>query len=347
VPPADAGKLRDDWMQRAAVVQSYRELAGITDPAQAIGPAPARQAGMSEAFAASVRALGLADDTAMLKAMGRGELEVPVREYARAEALAPPDLSTQIRNNDGARVYTRKQAQAAAAAGNEELARSASALADTIGAEGEQMKVAQAARDEWAEATAPKAEAAAAARAELRTRGTPRWDEPRPGALAEEEREARAVDPVQAERWSTAQAELAELIRQENRTLDPVPEAEREALPDSLADWMEQRVAELDRGDAEGAAAWPEAQAGLDADIDPDALAVMASVDADFAAIDENLARARAGIVQRDEQRALQHAERERAAVDEPAARPEMQAGLDAAAAAARAEADYDADLEI
>lgn len=29
-------RLRDDWMQRAAVVQSYRELAGITDEAAAI-----------------------------------------------------------------------------------------------------------------------------------------------------------------------------------------------------------------------------------------------------------------------------------------------------------------------
>lgn len=64
-------------MQRAAVVEGYRELAGITDPAVAIGPAPARQAGMSEAFAASVRALELADDVALLKAMGRGELASP------------------------------------------------------------------------------------------------------------------------------------------------------------------------------------------------------------------------------------------------------------------------------
>src|SRR5580704_1449295 len=52
----------------------------------AIGPPPSRQAGMTEAFAASVHALELADNAAMLKAMGRGELEAPVREDARAEA---------------------------------------------------------------------------------------------------------------------------------------------------------------------------------------------------------------------------------------------------------------------
>jgi hypothetical protein len=65
------------WKQRAAVVQSYRELAGITDPAQAIGPAPAWRAGMSEAFAASVRALQLPDDTALVKAMGRAAQKNP------------------------------------------------------------------------------------------------------------------------------------------------------------------------------------------------------------------------------------------------------------------------------
>ena len=265
-PPAEPGALLEDWKQRAAVVESYRELAGITDPAQAIGPAPARQAGMSEAFAASVRALQLPDDAAMVKAMGRGELEARVREYARAEAAAPADLSKEIRHSDGARDYTARQAEAARGAGNETLARSAAALADAIAAEGEQMRIAQAARDEWAEATAPKAEAADAARAELGTRGTPRWDEPRPEAQAggvradqaEEVREVQAVDPAQAERWRTAQAELADLIREENRTLDRMPEAEREALPDSLGDWMEQRVAELAQADADRPRPTPE-----------------------------------------------------------------------------------------
>ena len=72
----------------------------------------------------------------------------------------------------------------------------------------------------------------------------------------------------------------------------------------------------------------------------------MASVDADFAAIDDSLARARAAIAQRDEQRALERAERERAAVNEPAAHAGLQAGLEAAPAA-RASADQEPDLEI
>src|SRR5450755_3477952 len=128
VPPAGAGALRDDWMQRAAVVQGYRELGGITDPAQAIGPArpgPARQAGMSEAFAASVRALELPDEAALVKAMGRGELEARVREYARAEAVAPADVQAEVGSIDRTREHFDAQARAAALAGNEELSRSA------------------------------------------------------------------------------------------------------------------------------------------------------------------------------------------------------------------------------
>ena len=85
--------------------QGYRELAGVTDPAVAIGPAPARQAGMSEALAASVRALELPDDAALVKAMGRGELEASVREYARAEAVAPVDVQAAIASIDETRKH--------------------------------------------------------------------------------------------------------------------------------------------------------------------------------------------------------------------------------------------------
>ena len=59
VPPQEPGALREDWERRAAIVESYRESAGITDPAQAIGPVPTGQAQLREAFHASVRALEL------------------------------------------------------------------------------------------------------------------------------------------------------------------------------------------------------------------------------------------------------------------------------------------------
>jgi hypothetical protein len=179
-PPDEPGGLRDDWMQRATVVQGYRELAGITDPAAALGPPPSRQAGMTEAFAASVRALELADNAAMLKAMGRGELEAPVREYARAEAAAPPDVRPQISVADRERKRSLDEIKAARRAGNEELTRSAEDLARRMDAHRARLQVADAARLEWEEATAAQAEAARQARAELEARGPARAEEHKP-----------------------------------------------------------------------------------------------------------------------------------------------------------------------
>ena len=50
VPPAGPGALRDDWAKRAAIVGSYREAIGITDPQAAIGPVPAGKAHLGEAY---------------------------------------------------------------------------------------------------------------------------------------------------------------------------------------------------------------------------------------------------------------------------------------------------------
>ena len=96
MPPAEAGALRDDWQRLAGIVESYREAAGITDPEQAIGPVPSGKAHLAEAFHASVRALRLPDEAALLKAMNQGQLEAQVQEYVRAEAVAPPDVQAEV-----------------------------------------------------------------------------------------------------------------------------------------------------------------------------------------------------------------------------------------------------------
>jgi hypothetical protein len=313
-------------MQRAALVESYRELAGITDPAVAIGPPPSRQAGMSEAFAASVRALGLSDDAALVKAMGRGELEAPVREYARAAAIAPPDVRPQIDLSDSSRKRSLDQAEKARQAGNEELARSNEALARRLDAKLERLQVADAARREWEEATAAKAEAARQARAELEARGPARRDEHRAEAQAAAVRELQADEPAAAPE-PEAQAEIAAGID------EPEPGQE------------------IERADLDAAGVWPEARAEMAADVDPEALTVMASAGADMAAIsrsefDGNLARAQAGAERLAAQRAHDQAERDRAAIDEPASHAETDASLEADVAADRAEV-KDADLEI
>ena len=61
------------------------ELAGITDPAQAIGPVPSGQPDLAETFHASVRALQLPDEAALLRRWGRASLRA-VDEADRAIA---------------------------------------------------------------------------------------------------------------------------------------------------------------------------------------------------------------------------------------------------------------------
>lgn len=290
IPPREPGALLDDWMKRAAVVESYRELAGITDPAVAIGPPPSRQAGMSEAFASSVRALGLPDDAAMLKAMGRGELEAPVRAYARAETVAPPDVRAEIDLTDGAQADAVKRAGKARQARNNAEARAAENLARRMEAHRARLQVAAAARLEWEEATAATAETARQAHAELEARGPARPDEHTPRA----EPEARGV-----------QAD------------EPAPAPEPEPAQ------------ETGRADLE-AEAWPEARAEITAIVDPEALTVMAKAAADLAAASRSLALAHDSAEQLVEQQAHAQAERRQAAINEPTAQAEAQAELDA-----------------
>ena len=110
-PPPEAGPLRDDWLRHAAQVESYREVAGITDPEQAIGPVPAGQPELGELFHGAVRALRLADEAALLKAMGQGEVEAIVDAHDQAVAFAPPDVqprSTSAAGRLGRRAGTRR-----------------------------------------------------------------------------------------------------------------------------------------------------------------------------------------------------------------------------------------------
>jgi hypothetical protein len=170
VPPAQAGALREDWERRAAIVASYRESAGITDPAQAIGPVPAGQAQLREAFHASVVALELPGDQALLRAMGRGQLEAQVSTYARAEALAPRDVSAELAAADRRCKSDIARAQAAREAGRNAEADTAEILAGMTAGELAELRVADAARRKWAEAHASEAAQARAAEDELRRR---------------------------------------------------------------------------------------------------------------------------------------------------------------------------------
>jgi conjugative relaxase-like TrwC/TraI family protein len=170
VPPARAGALRADWERRAAVVASYREAAGITDPAQAIGPVPTGQAQLREAFHAAVLALELPGDQALLRAMGRGQLEAQVSAYQRAEALAPRNVSAELAAADRLGKSDLARAQAARETGRTGEADTAQILAAMTAEKLAGLRVADAARREWAEAHTSQAAQARAAEAELQRR---------------------------------------------------------------------------------------------------------------------------------------------------------------------------------
>jgi hypothetical protein len=131
---------------------------------------PANQAQLREAFHASVRALELPDNQALLRAMGRGQLEAQVSTYERVEALAPRDVSAELAAADRRCKSDIARAQAAREAGRNAEADTAGILAEEAAGELAVLRVADAAWREWAEAHAGEAAQARAAEAELRRR---------------------------------------------------------------------------------------------------------------------------------------------------------------------------------
>jgi len=220
-------------------VESYREAAGITDPAQAIGPVPAGQAQLREAFHASVVALELPGEQALLRAMGRGQLEAQVSAYERAAALAPRDVSAELAAADRRCKSDIARAQAAREAGQDAEADTAGILAEETAGELAVLRVADAARREWTEAHASKAAQARAAEAELRRRD-------------QAERAVRA-----------GQAAWEHQLRRER-------EAEfRARLPQIVAEAEARYAAEAGKAEPEAAGEQPKSQAQAEATPEP------------------------------------------------------------------------------
>ena len=232
-PPAEPGALQDDWRQRAGLVGYYREIAGVTDPAQAIGPVPSGQADLAELFRASVRALQLPDGAALLKAMNQGQLEAAVDAHDRAAALAPPDVQADI--DQRAAEWEDAQVSAHIAGG----ARDADALAEAEGraraaaADLARLAVADAARREWVEAHAGLAARAEDAGRELRSRGLAERIPVTDAEVAQAAEGGRETPPMGPELWAQLKAEQTarfqadrEAERERMARLTPVTDAE-------------------------------------------------------------------------------------------------------------------------
>jgi conjugative relaxase-like TrwC/TraI family protein len=241
VPPsAEASPaLRADWEHRAGIVGAYREAIGLTDPQQAIGAPPAGTAQVREAFRSAVRALALPDDAALMRAMGRGELEADVDRHDRALALAPADVQAEIDARETDLEHAQEQAYLAQLTGNAEAEATAGARAEYATGDLARLAVADAARREWAEAHADVRDKARAAEAELQRRGLAERipvTDAEIAAAAGGERETPAITP---EAWAEMKAQQTAWLEVQHRAeaekmarLIPVTDAEIERYRD-------------------------------------------------------------------------------------------------------------------
>ena len=73
-------------------------------------------------FSATVRALELPDERALMAAMGNEDLEARLVERERAVAVAPPDVSAHLASVERQRDVAARQAEQAAEASDRPLA---------------------------------------------------------------------------------------------------------------------------------------------------------------------------------------------------------------------------------
>ena len=249
-PPAEPGALRDDWQLQAGIVGTYREAAGITDPKQAIGPVPSGKAHLAEAFHASIRALRLPDEAALLRAMNQGQLEARVQEYVRAEAVAPRDVQAEVGDREHSLEEARARAGEAQLAGDLAAAEVAETEAARHGGDLARLAVADAARREWREATIAQETAAREARAELQRRGLTERTPVTDAEVAEASGDPRPfpeIDPADAARWKAEQKAERDAYRQAEaeKWADRIPVTDAE-LERARAKDAERAAAEKD-----------------------------------------------------------------------------------------------------
>lgn len=181
-PPVDE-PARQRWQTRAGTVAAHRELVGHTDPAQPIGPAPAR--GSVEArgsWYAAWRALDRPEATAEETELSDGALQARVMARQREETWAPAwvgdDLAATAQALDRyrqaatlaraeARVTDDPQQHTAAL----RRAAEAAALVETLTVQQQRLELAAEVRGGWYAHTAETRAAAQRAAAELARRG--------------------------------------------------------------------------------------------------------------------------------------------------------------------------------
>jgi hypothetical protein len=96
--PAASPALRAEYTRRSGTAAAYREAAEITHLDQAVALEPHRGNPEHEAMRKTVlAALEIRDEADIIRGLDRGELEARALQGQRARAVAPPDVSRQLR----------------------------------------------------------------------------------------------------------------------------------------------------------------------------------------------------------------------------------------------------------
>ena len=170
--PGASPALREEYTRRAGIAAAYREAAGITDPDRAVSPEPHRGNPELETMRKAVfAALEIRDEADILGGLDRGELEARALQGQRAQAAAPPNVSSQLRLTAQAEADTHQQAADAQTQHDHPGAASAAALAAQLAAERERLEAANARYEKWSVDTHGIRDTAGKAAAELQRRG--------------------------------------------------------------------------------------------------------------------------------------------------------------------------------
>jgi conjugative relaxase-like TrwC/TraI family protein len=314
--PAGSAARRADWEKKAGIVGAYREAAGITNPDQAIGPVPSGKGVLREMFSAAVRALELADERALMAAMGNEDLEARLVERERAVAVAPPDVSERLASVERQRGVAAGQAERAAEASDQPMTASAEALVKIHDRQLASLRVADAAHREWAEAHAPLEASAMAAERELRHRGLEERiripvTDAEVAAASAEPRETPPMDPAE---WARLKAQQTAQV-----------EADRQARAEAAARVTPVTDAEIARY---GTSAQHEAEAETEAGAGQDRAAALEQIRAE---VDSMSAKVDQFAGQDAEREAQWRAEMDEAGVNEPVVHePQAEPSLEA-----------------
>ena len=230
-PVPDEPGQRLDWQQRASAIGAYRELYGVEDQADPIGPEPAgsspeQRAAWHAGFAALTRT-----DTVDVRALPEASLWHMRDSYKAETEWAPPHVGRQLRGvrlatEDARQLAIRSQAEAKAAVDAEtadrhtRMAASAEALQDAYRRIEASLAEAVVDREAWEQITAGPRRLAVAADSELRRRNPEqpleplRSAEPRAPEGDEIIKPPVAAKPPEPPEWVTQLAEQRRVFQE-------------------------------------------------------------------------------------------------------------------------------------